>query len=79
MSYFTLPPIQKLVSNVSHTTENILGYYSSLYGLFLQLIRMHVCECVYLGTPDSERLHCHGLVFTEYLGLEGVLFIYLNK
>ena len=79
MSCFTLPLIQKLVSNVSHTTENILGYYSSLYGLSLQLTRMHVWKYVYLGTPGSERLHCHGLAFTEYLGLKGVLFIYLNK
>ena len=41
--------------------------------------RIYVWNIVCLVTPDIEWIHYYGVEFYEYLGIKGVLFVYVTK
>ena len=55
---------------------NLLEYVYGLYGVLLQARSMKVWKGVYLGSPDSKRLHYNWVAFPETFVIKDVvLFI----
>ena len=62
-------PHTKLDVDGSQTISNLLGDVSGFYRLLLQIRKMEACKGIYLGTTDSEWIHCNGVLFSDSLGV----------